>query len=180
MLCKPRFPCNTLTHSINEDLLNIKRKGDPEVSYPLSYVRYHWNPEPVCNKSHLFLNLFNLFWHTDNNFCFYAEVNFWDFVRNDNSNKGTTARLNETRFGPKNKSSPLYLGLKNLDTFWCTGWAWNCQIIFRCASIHGRAGFILGFILCILYYDQIVIFYVFYVLFVCICIFLTHMGVLCK
>ena len=43
MLCKHRFPCNTLTHSINEDLLNIKRKGDPEVSYPLSYVRYHWN-----------------------------------------------------------------------------------------------------------------------------------------
>jgi hypothetical protein len=33
----------------------------------------------------------------------------------------------------------------------------------------------------ILYYDQIVIFYVFYVLFVCICICLTHMGVLlCK
>jgi hypothetical protein len=41
-------------------------------------------------------------------------------------------------------SSPIYLGLKNLDTFWCTGWAWNCQIIFRCASIHGRAGFILN------------------------------------
>jgi hypothetical protein len=31
-----RFPGNTLTHSTNEDLLNIKRKGDPEVSYPLS------------------------------------------------------------------------------------------------------------------------------------------------
>jgi hypothetical protein len=43
----------------------------------------------------------------------------------------------------KNKLSPIYLGPKNLDTFWCTGWAWNCQIIFRCASIHGRAGFIL-------------------------------------
>jgi hypothetical protein len=27
--------------------------------------------------------------------------------------------------------------------FWCTGWAWNCQIIFRFASIHGRACFIL-------------------------------------
>ena len=78
-------------------------------------------------------NLLNLFWHTDKNFCFYAEANFWDFARNDNSNKGTTARLNETRFGPKKKSSPIYL-----DTFW-----WNCQIIFRCASIHGRAGFIL-------------------------------------
>ena len=110
----------------------------------LSYVRYHWNPEPVCNKSHLFFNLFNLFWHTDKNFCFYVEVNFWDFVRNDNSNKGTTARLNEIRFVPKNKSSPIYLGPKNLNTFWCTGWAWNCQIIFRCASIHGRANFVLN------------------------------------
>jgi hypothetical protein len=37
----------TLTHSTNEDLLNIKCKGDPEVLCPLSYVRYHWNPEPV-------------------------------------------------------------------------------------------------------------------------------------
>jgi hypothetical protein len=45
-------PCNTLTHSTNEDLLNIKRKGDPEVLYPHSYIWYHWNPEPVCNKSH--------------------------------------------------------------------------------------------------------------------------------
>jgi hypothetical protein len=150
-LCK-HVPCNTLTHSTNENLLNIKRKGDPEVSYPLSYVRYHWNPEPVCNKSHLlayfpyidiFFNLLHLFWHTDKNFCFNAEANVWDLVRNDNSNKGTTARLNENKFGPKKKSSPIYLDPKNLDTFWCTGWAWNCQIIFRCASIHGRAGFIL-------------------------------------
>jgi hypothetical protein len=45
-----RFPRNTLTHSTNEDLLNIKRKCDPEVSYPLSYVRYHWNPEPYVIK----------------------------------------------------------------------------------------------------------------------------------
>jgi hypothetical protein len=67
-LCK-HVPCNTLTHSTNEDLLNIKRKGDLEVSYPLSYV---------------FFYLLNLFWHTNNNFCFYAEFNFWDFVRNDN------------------------------------------------------------------------------------------------
>ena len=56
--------------------------------------------------------------------------------------------MNETRFGPKKKSSPIYLGPKNLDTFWCTGWAWNCQIIFRCASIHGRAGFILVIEIC--------------------------------
>ena len=29
--CK-NVPCSKLTHSTNEDLLNIKRKGDPEVS----------------------------------------------------------------------------------------------------------------------------------------------------
>ena len=29
MHCK-HVPCNTLTHSTNEDLLNIKRKGDPK------------------------------------------------------------------------------------------------------------------------------------------------------
>jgi hypothetical protein len=95
----------------------------------------------------IFFNLLNLFWHTDKNFCFYAEVNFWDFVRNDNSNK-------ETRFGPKKKSSPIYLGPKNLDTFWCTGWAWNCQIILRCASIHCRAGFILKLATCDRFYNK--------------------------
>jgi hypothetical protein len=75
-----------MSQVIYEDLLNIKRKGDPEVSYPLSYVRNHWNPEPVCNKSHFvslfclywyFFNLLNLFWHTNKNLCFYAEVNLY-------------------------------------------------------------------------------------------------------
>ena len=69
-----------------------------------------------CVISHLFFNLFNLFWHTDNIFCFYAEVNFWDFVRNDNSNKGRTVRLNETRFGPK-KSRPQYISAKKSRHF---------------------------------------------------------------
>jgi hypothetical protein len=46
---------------------------------------------------------------------FYAEVNFWDFVRNDNSNKGTTARLNETIFGPK-KSRPQYISAQKIST----------------------------------------------------------------
>jgi hypothetical protein len=44
-----------------------------------------------------------------------SKVNFR--VETKIPNKGTTARLNETRFGPKNKSSPIYLGPKNLDTF---------------------------------------------------------------
>jgi hypothetical protein len=47
-LCK-RVPCNTLTHSTNEDLLNIKRKGDPEVSlFPLHFLNAH-----VCEVSNL-------------------------------------------------------------------------------------------------------------------------------
>ena len=37
----PKLNGRSLTHSSNEDLLNIKRKGGPEVSYPLSYVGYH-------------------------------------------------------------------------------------------------------------------------------------------
>ena len=56
-----------------------------QVLYPLSYVWYHWNPESVCNKKSFFFffSLFylywyfliwNLFWHTDKNFCFYASM----------------------------------------------------------------------------------------------------------
>jgi hypothetical protein len=51
----------------------------------------------------------------DTNFCFSAEVNFRDFERNDNSNKGTTARLNETIFGPK-KSRPQYISAQKIST----------------------------------------------------------------
>jgi hypothetical protein len=37
-----------------------------------------------------------------------------------------------------------YIFAQKISTlFWCTGWAWNWQIIFRFASIHGRACFIL-------------------------------------
>jgi hypothetical protein len=60
-----------------------------------------------------------------------SSANFWNFVKNDKSNKGTTARLNETRFGPKKMSSPIYLGPKNRDTFWCTGWAWTLPDNFQ-------------------------------------------------
>jgi hypothetical protein len=41
------------------------------------------------------------------------------------------------------KSSPTYLGPKISTLFWCTGWAWNQQIIFRFTSIHGRPCFVL-------------------------------------
>jgi hypothetical protein len=41
-----------------------------------------------------------------------------------------------------------HLSPKNLETFWCTGWTWNCQIIFRFASFHGRACFILNTCMC--------------------------------
>jgi hypothetical protein len=51
----------------NEHLLDIKRKGDPEVLNPFSYVRYHWNSEPVCVIKVIllacftYIDIFNLF-----------------------------------------------------------------------------------------------------------------------
>ena len=46
-------PCNTLTHSTNEDLLNIKREGNPKsrTLYCMSDTTETRNPEPVYNKS---------------------------------------------------------------------------------------------------------------------------------
>ena len=41
-----------------------------------------------------------------------------------------------------NKSRPWYISAQKIwKLFWCTEWAWNWQIIFRFASIHGRARF---------------------------------------
>ena len=81
--CK-HVPCNTLTHSNNEDLLNIKRKGDPK-SRTLSRTSdttETQNPRAIkvillaCFTYIDIFYLLNLFSHTDKNFCFYAEVNF--------------------------------------------------------------------------------------------------------
>ena len=41
------------------------------------------------------------------------------------------------------RETPAQMGRVNRYAFWCTGWTWNCQIIFRFASIHGRDCFIL-------------------------------------
>jgi hypothetical protein len=81
--CK-HVPCSSLTHSTNEDLLNIKRKGDPKSrsfsrTSDTTEIR---NPCVIkvillaCLLILIFFSLLNLFWHTDKNFCFYAEVNF--------------------------------------------------------------------------------------------------------
>ena len=51
-------------------------------------------------------------------------------------------RLNETRFGPK-KSRPQYISAQKISTLFDALDEREGQIIFRCASIHGRAGFIL-------------------------------------
>ena len=40
------------------------------------------------------------------------------------------------------KSRPRYISAQKISTlFWSTEWAWNWQIIFRFASIHGRVCF---------------------------------------
>ena len=43
---------------------------------------------------------------------------------------------------PVTKVKSRYILAQKISTlFWCTEWAWNWQIIFRFASIHGRACF---------------------------------------
>ena len=127
-----------VTHSTNEDLHNIEHKGYPKsCTSDTTETRNLCAIKVICSLVLLiliFFNSLNLFWHTDKNFCFYVEVNFWDFVRNDSfcfclyvvaiNRLMILLLLNETRYGPKKKSSPIYLGPKNLETFWCTGWAW--------------------------------------------------------
>jgi hypothetical protein len=64
----------------------------------------------------IFFNLLNLFWHTDKNFCFYAEANFWDFVRNDNSNK-KERQLDSMRLDSALKRSrPQYISTQKIST----------------------------------------------------------------
>ena len=90
--CK-HVPCSTLTHSTNEDLLNINRKGDAK-SRILSHTSDTTETRNPCVISH-FVSLFylywyfqillSLFWHTDKKCFFCVEVNFWDLIRNNES-----------------------------------------------------------------------------------------------
>ena len=56
--CK-HVPCNTLTHSTNEDLLNIERRGDPK-SRTLSRTSDTTETRNLCVIKVIF-NLLNLF-----------------------------------------------------------------------------------------------------------------------
>jgi hypothetical protein len=88
--CK-HVPCNTLTHSTNEDLHNIKRKGDPK-SRTISRTSDTTQTRNPCVIKVILLACFTYidifkfikslltYWQE---FFFYAEVNFWDFVRNE-------------------------------------------------------------------------------------------------
>ena len=77
--------------------------------------------------------LLNLFWHTDKEF-FSARKLIRIILR----------PLSALSLDPK-KSRPQYISAQKISTlFWCTAWVWNWKIIFRFASIHGPACFILN------------------------------------
>ena len=78
--CK-HVPYNTLTHSTNENLLNIKRKGDP-TSRTLSRTS---DTTETRNPWAIKVILLNLFWHAYKKNKFWAEINFWDLIRNESS-----------------------------------------------------------------------------------------------
>jgi hypothetical protein len=95
----------------------------------------------------IFFNLLNLFWHTDKNCCFYVEVNFWDFVRNDNSNKGTTAQDSALKKVVPNISRPKkprhflmhWMRVKLPDNFQMREHSWPCR--FHIILIQSRKSF---------------------------------------
>ena len=83
--------CSTLTHSTNEDLLNIKHKGDAK-SRTLSRTSDITETRNPCVISHFvslsywyFQILLNSLLTYQQEKKFYGEVNFWDLVRNNES-----------------------------------------------------------------------------------------------
>jgi hypothetical protein len=83
--------CSTLTHSTNEDLLNIKHKGDAK-SRTLSRTSDITETRNPCVINHFvslsywyFQILLNSLLTYQQEKNFYVEVNFWDLVRNNES-----------------------------------------------------------------------------------------------
>jgi hypothetical protein len=86
------------------------------------------------------LNFMHRKWHTGNQYMVKSAENRMHSnlellpVMNVNSRPQYISALK--------KSGPRYISAQNISTlFWCTEWAWNWQIIFRHAIIHGRARF---------------------------------------
>ena len=136
-LCK-HVPCNTLKHSTNEDLLNIKRKCDPEVSYPLSETRNPRVIKVILLACFTYIDIFEFikslltYWQE---FLFLRGSYFWDFVRNDNSNKGTTALDSALKKVVPNISRPQksrhflmhWMSVKLPDNFPMREHSWPCR-----------------------------------------------------
>jgi hypothetical protein len=75
------------------------------------------------------LNLMHRKWHTGNQYMVKSAENQM------RSNLEPLSVINV-------ESRPRYISAQKISTlFWCTEWAWNWQIIFRFATIHGRACF---------------------------------------
>jgi hypothetical protein len=141
--CK-HVPCNTLTDSTNEDLLNIKRKDDTK-SLILSRTSDTTDTRnPIVIKVILlacftYIAIFKFYQISSDILTRFFFLRGSCPLRSRNEREFDWMRLDSTLYlGPKN------LGRKISHLFWYTGWAWNWQIIFRFASIHGRVCFILS------------------------------------
>ena len=135
--CK-HVPCNTLTHSTNEDLLNIKRTGDAKSQTLTRTSDITETRNPCVIKVILLACSTNIdifkYYYISSDILTRKKISAWKLTFE--ISWGTTrVRLNETRFDPK-KSRPRYISAQKISTlFWCTGWACNWQIILRFASI---------------------------------------------
>ena len=144
--CK-HVPCNTLTDSTNEELLSTKRKGDAKFRTLSRTSDTTETRKPIVIKvivlacfTHIAIFKFDQISSDILTIFFFLRGRYP--LRCRNEREFDWIRLDSTL----KESSPIYLGPKNIapNLLWCTGWAWNWQIIFKFASIHGRACFILS------------------------------------
>ena len=106
--------CNTLTHSTNEDLHNIKRKGDAKsrILSRMSDITETRNPCVIkvnllaCST---YIDIFKFYWIS-------SDILTRNFVSAWKLTRIILCPLSALSLDPKKKSSPIYLDPKNLDT----------------------------------------------------------------
>ena len=118
--CK-HVPCNTLTHSTNEDLLNIKRKGDPK-SRTLSRTSDTTETRNPCVlkvillscSTYIYIAIFKCYWIS---FDILTRKNISVRKLTFEISQETRVRLNETRFDHKKVVPDIFRSKKSRHYF---------------------------------------------------------------
>ena len=114
-------------------------------SFPGSACFILWDEVPTMVEIAIFwfqihitnrLNAMHRKWYTGNQYMVKSAESWM------RSNQVMNVKSRPQYTSAISKSRPRYISAQRISTlFWCTKWTWNVQIIFRFASIHGRACF---------------------------------------